>query len=172
MADFDIAIKTVLSDEGGLVENAQDPGGATKFGISLHFYQQNIKKWADKYDIEDLTVDDAKAIYQKYFWTPNRYNMIASQKIATKVFDIAVNIGTTHANKCLQKATLASSDMIIEADGILGDRSFYVVNHCPEEQLYTAFKAEVASYYRNLVEQNPKLQVFLDGWLKRCYRDV
>src|ERR1700733_3263186 len=37
MTDFECALNYVLDREGGLVENADDPGGITNFGISYRF---------------------------------------------------------------------------------------------------------------------------------------
>lgn len=172
MADFDVAIKVVLSDEGGLVENPRDSGGATKFGISLEFYRENIKPTADRFDIENLTINDAEKIYEQYFWKPNRYYMLLSQPIATKVFDLAINIGPKHANELLQKAAAANSDMKIDLDGILGIRSLFVINHCNDDLVYKALKTEAAQYYKDLVQDKPTLQPFLEGWLNRAARDV
>ena len=41
MSHFDTAIKKVLKHEGGYVDHKNDPGGATKYGISLRFIRQS-----------------------------------------------------------------------------------------------------------------------------------
>ena len=52
MTDFDLAINYVLENEGGVVDDPNDPGGLTNFGISQ-------KQYPDL-DIRDLTRDQAE----------------------------------------------------------------------------------------------------------------
>lgn len=40
MSDFQLAIALVLEREGGFVNQVSDHGGATKYGISLHYLRQ------------------------------------------------------------------------------------------------------------------------------------
>ena len=60
MSRFHRCIDFVLCEEGGLSNHPKDPGGLTQFGISQRSYP--------KLDIRRLTVDAAKAIYQRDFW--------------------------------------------------------------------------------------------------------
>jgi lysozyme family protein len=52
----------ILTTEGGYVNNPQDPGGETKYGISKRAYP-NI-------DIAKLTLDQALNIYYNAYWQP------------------------------------------------------------------------------------------------------
>ena len=171
MADFYAAIKTVLKNEGGFVDDLLDYGGATNFGISLDFYK-NIDPNATKVDIENLTEQMAEEIYLKSFWIPNKYNMIADQKVATKVFDFAVNMGEENANKCLQRAVLAASERNLDLDGIIGTASLFAVNHSDPNCVYAALKSEGAGFYRLDVALYPSKKKYLNGWLIRAYSDV
>lgn len=171
MADFLAAIDTVLSNEGGLVDDPLDYGGITNFGISLHFYQ-TITPSATKQDIKDMTREMAIAIYRKSFWDPNKYSMIASQAIATKTFDFAVNMGAKNANLCLQRAVIAAKNRAIIQDGILGTQSLYAINYSPPDCVMAALKSEAAGFYRCLAEKIPSNKKFLNGWLTRAYSDV
>lgn len=174
MADFDEAIKNILLEEGGIEDSSSDPGGFTRFGISLRFYQKNIKLCADKGDILDLTIDDAKAIYRKYFWEKNKYNLIANQKVAQKVFDLCVNCGAEHANEMLQHAvnSVNPNKPLIETDGIMGTQTLRAVNYSPPEALYLSLKVEGVIYYESLVKKNPHLAPFLRGWINRAQSDI
>ncbi|MCW1908610.1 MAG: hypothetical protein KIH63_004685 [Candidatus Saccharibacteria bacterium] len=171
MAAFELAISAVLKNEGGLVNNPADNGGITNYGISLNFYK-TIKPDAVAADIKLLTRDMAVAIYRKEFWDKNKYNMIASQKIAGKVFDLAVNMGALNANKCLQRAILAASGRDVGQDGILGPNTLYAVNYAEPASLYAALKSEAAGHYRLIFQAQPQEKVFLKGWLNRAYSDV
>ena len=54
MADFHLAIPTLLRHEGGYVNDPDDCGGVTNFGICQRSYP--------KLDIASLTLDEAKAM--------------------------------------------------------------------------------------------------------------
>ena len=82
MARFDMSIETILKHEGGYVNDPDDPGGETNFGISKRQYL--------KIDIASLTIEQAKMLYRQDYW---KYDEIISQPVATKVFDMAVNMG-------------------------------------------------------------------------------
>lgn len=60
--NFTRSIAFVLSVEGGLVNNPADPGGLTKYGISQRSYPD--------LDIRNLSIEDAKEIYFRDYWTP------------------------------------------------------------------------------------------------------
>ena len=71
MSHFDTAIKKVLKHEGGYVDHKNDPGGATKYGISLRFIKQSNTDLdldndgdIDADDIKEMTEDKAKEIYK------------------------------------------------------------------------------------------------------------
>ena len=64
MSHFDTAIKKVLKHEGGYVDHKNDPGGATKYGISLRF----IRKSNTELDLDgdgDIDSDDYLAARDK-----------------------------------------------------------------------------------------------------------
>lgn len=84
MTDFDRAFEIVVGLEGGYTNNAKDPGGETKYGIS--------KKAYPSVDIQNLTLDQAKGIYAKDYWLAAR---CADHKwpLCLYVFDCAVNQG-------------------------------------------------------------------------------
>ncbi|MGB6555138.1 MAG: glycosyl hydrolase 108 family protein [Candidatus Binataceae bacterium] len=94
-SEFLAAVSRVLEDEGGTENAPDDPGGITRFGISAREYPT--------LDIANLTRADAIAIYYRDYWRPFGLDA-APGPIAAKVFDLAVNIGPSHAIGCLQRA--------------------------------------------------------------------
>ena len=162
--EFLAAVARVLKDEGGFVDNAADPGGATKFGISQRSYP-NL-------DIRNLTRDGAIEIYFGDWWTHFRFGDLPSG-IAAKVFDLAVNMGAAHATICLQRALRACGRDIGE-DGILGEET---IRAARTEQLtpmtlsplMAALRSEAAGYYRALAAHDERSDQFLRGWLNRAY---
>ena len=63
--DFDAAVRFVLRREGGLVDDAADPGGLTNMGIAL---DEHLEMTAEQ--IRTLTRTQAIAIYERDYWTP------------------------------------------------------------------------------------------------------
>jgi lysozyme family protein len=63
MSDFNQAVKVILQHEGGYVDNPNDPGGATNYGISLRFLADHPESGdfngdgeVDAEDIANMTV--------------------------------------------------------------------------------------------------------------------
>ena len=152
---FSEAIEVVLRHEGGYVNDPNDPGGETNFGLSKRSYP-NLQ-------IAALTRDQAMAIYKQDFWNPFPYENIPSS-VATKLFDLAVNMGSLQAFKLLQRAVRAVSGHPLLEDGRLGPTSLEAIRQCAEPCLLAALKSEAAGFYRGL--KNPH---FEDGWLNRAY---
>lgn len=161
MSDFKVAILTVLKHEGGFVNNPHDPGGATKFGISQRYLQ--IQGYEDK-NIQQLSQEEAIQIYQTDWWDKHNYGAITHQIIATKLFDLAVNMGSKQSHICLQRAIHAATGNALQEDGVLGEITLTTVNETNTEILLAALKSEAAGFYRSLNNST-----FEKGWLTRAY---
>ena len=157
---FEHAVSFVLAHEGGYSNDIDDDGGETKFGISKRIYPD--------LDINALTVEQAKAIYKRDFWEPQLYKDIKNVNLATKVFDLAVNMGSNWAHRLVQRSLRATGQDILE-DGILGPMTLAAINKADLTDLLAALKSEAAGYYRTLAATKPKRAKFLKGWLKRAY---
>jgi lysozyme family protein len=111
MADFRKAIVVLLDHEGKFSNHPNDPGGPTKYGISLR-YLKTLGEFGDfdgdgDVDVDDiklLTIERSSFIYQREWWNRFRYNLINDDEIATKVLDWSVNMGPLTAHKLLQRA--------------------------------------------------------------------
>ena len=98
--NFDRAFDlTVMRFEGGAryTNDPDDPGGATKFGIS--------KRANPDVDVLNLTKDGAKEIYRMRYWNPVGGDEMPWPWDAV-VFDTAVNLGVSRALR--MKADAAS----------------------------------------------------------------
>jgi lysozyme family protein len=168
-AFFMRSMPELLRWEGGYVDHPDDPGGATNFGISLRFYQENIDPTADKITIMNLKKDDAYEIYYKHFWLPGKYDQLQNFGLAKRTFCFGVNMGIKRANKLLQRALKASTGEDVVVDGIIGPKTLEVLKGADEKATVAALKSEAAGRYRTLAIANPKLKVFLKGWLNRAY---
>src|SRR6266446_8998438 len=117
MARFEDSIAFVLSNEGGLSNNSQDPGGLTNFGISQSAFPDE--------DIRNMTRERAIELYKLHYW---RYDAIENQRIATKLFDSAVNMGPVRAGRLMQQSLAAIEAGPIVADGIIGSATMEAIN--------------------------------------------
>src|ERR1017187_6407498 len=101
MAEFNRAIDYVLANEGGFVSNPNDSGGATNFGITIPILTSYRKKQVSYADIQALTQDEAKRIYELFFWDRLHISGL-NQSVATAILDTAVNQGQATAIKLTQ----------------------------------------------------------------------
>jgi lysozyme family protein len=108
--NFDKAFQTVIGHEGNYVNHPDDPGGETKFGISKRAYP-NL-------DIKNLTLDQAKEIYQKDYWTACRCDEMP-EPVKYPLFDGAVNSGVKQSIRWLQEAVNSKPDGVIGPNTLL-----------------------------------------------------
>lgn len=97
--NFDTAFDRLIGHEGGYVNDPNDPGGETNWGISKRSYPD--------LNIKDLTRDEAKAIYRRDFWDVLGE---AHPAIKYQVFDFAVNSGIQTAIRKLQLSVGVADD--------------------------------------------------------------
>lgn len=183
MSDFEKAVEIVLSNEKGIEEDEADSGGTTNFGISLRFLRMipvaNLRRYgifttpdnlgAD--EIKQLTLDQAKLIYQVEFWEKGYFDQIENQHLCNYIFDMTVDIGPTQTAKIVQRAICAFTSIrdFIKEDGIMGYKTITAINFI-DNGLCPILRALRAEFYRQLVVDIPKNEQFLDGWLNRCYK--
>jgi lysozyme family protein len=187
MARFEDAIGVILEHEGGLVDHKSDPGGVTNWGVSLRFALSTLKQDKDKDgwldgdidhdgdvdadDIRKMKREDAVKIYRLHFWK-DIYGDIVSQSIATKLFDMAVNMGAGQAHKILQRAVNKCGDTI-DVDGGFGPNTLshlnVQINKRSERYFLSVLRQEAWEFYQNLIKQKPELAAFEKGWKNRAF---
>jgi lysozyme family protein len=195
---FDAAWDRLIPIEGGYVNRRADPGGPTKYGISLRFllgeglkdvdldgrgdFDLDMDGDIDIDDIKALSPADAKSLYYRCFWKP----LLCEQwpaPIGEAMFDQGVNGGLAAAKKLLQvainaclsrRAGFAGRPATLAVDGGLGEKTInafaWVLTHPGDGMpaLIAAYRAGAEARYRDLVARNPKLGEFLGGWVKRA----
>lgn len=159
MANFRNVVERTLKMEGDYANDPDDVGGETRFGISKAQYPD--------LDIRNLTLDQAKEIYERDYWNSLRLGEIASDRVAWKVFDIAVNCGTPRAANMLQRA------VGVEQDGIVGRETIARVNEniaIRNTQTVLDTLAELqARHYAKAVRNKPTNAKFIVGWMDRAF---
>ncbi|MFV0626146.1 MAG: glycoside hydrolase family 108 protein [Alphaproteobacteria bacterium] len=168
---FEKAFSQTFKTEGGYVNNPNDSGGPTKYGITLKTYRQYYPS-ATINTIKNLTPEQAKVFYREYFWLKNGYDKIKIECFALKVFDACVNMGEFQAHLCLQRALNCVGSKLKE-DGVLGENTLKVLNFTGDPTwnfaVLCSYKSELAGFYRVLIAKKPKNKEFETGWLKRAY---
>lgn len=172
-SDFQDAVGITLKNEGGLSNDKDDPGGITKYGISLRFLQENdihVDNGSSitAKDIQDLTVPEAISIYKAQFWDKLNIGFISNPGLADKVFDLSVNMGGEQAIKLLQEAINCQLKMQIQSDGIIGKMTLIALNNVNTLVLINQYKKLACEFYKNLASKNTNLLKFLPGWLARA----
>lgn len=100
-------LKLTLEYEGGYSNDAGDPGGPTKYGITIHDVRQYLNPSATAADVKALTIEQAKTIYRQHYWNPVEGDAWP-EGLDLSVWDAGVNSGTGRA-KTWAQSTLDSS---------------------------------------------------------------
>ena len=154
LVNFDDIIEVVLHHEGGYVNDPDDPGGETNFGIA--------KRSHPDVDIANLTKEGAKEIYKEHYWDRNKVESL-SEDLRHIYFDMCVNQGRGRAVKILQKAANAKgADLVV--DGGMGPKTIAAMDGV-ELQRVRAYRVK---YYADLVTRKPDLEKFYFGWFRRA----
>lgn len=176
---YEVAWKMLLRNEGGFVNNPSDPGGATKFGISLRTLKQlnQIEEFdadldgdLDEKDVSKITKDQAKDWYFENFWKPlgNLPNAIH-----IRLFDMAVNLGQKQAVILLQRAINQHHQKEeLETDGILGKKTRNAAWKIVNQNIDLLISDQLVCFYIGLCNKRPELRVFYYGWLNRARMHV
>ena len=150
---FDEIIEKVLEHEGGYVNDPNDLGGETNFGITKRFYPD--------LDIKNLTKEEAKQIYYDDYWLKNKVNKMPSE-LKHIYFDMCINMGKKTAVKILQGASIGKGSNIA-LDGGLGANTFNAIQDLEVERV----RAYRVKYYVDLVNKKPEQEKFYYGWFRR-----
>ena len=171
MADFNPAVAITLQHEGGFFHNPTT-GEVVNHGVTLTFVRSSgYKADADEDFIRNLSVAEASAIYQTYFWDRHHIGGINDQSLAAKAFDLTVNMGPggpnhTGALTLLQSAVNACGGKCT-VDGVIGPITIRQINALDAAALLTQYKQLVTARYTAIATGNTELAGDLSGWLAR-----
>lgn len=172
MVTFDKCIPVILEHEGGskFTNNPNDPGGATKYGISLLFLKNLSLSEADidsdgdidKDDIKLLSESKAEDLYFKHFWQTMNLEDIKNDLLCLHLFDHGVNAGTKTAIKLLQNL------VGVRDDGNIGSMTLAAINiYSKDNNIVSDYALARHKYYDRIIQKNPKLEIFRKGWYNR-----
>jgi lysozyme family protein len=164
MSNYDRAFTILVGEEGGYVNNPNDPGGETNWGIIWATLKLAISKSLVPADttIKSLTQGQSKIIYKTLYWDVIKGDQL-KWPLCLYMFDAAVNQG------CDDKSGFAAQKMLQRAlgvaqDGILGDSTMLAAEKA-DHWLCARYMA-----YRNLRYTGTRnFDKFGVGWFTRCF---
>ena len=153
----------VLNWEGTACEEVKDdPGGRTKCGIIQTTYDAHRKaKGLPLQSVCLLSDEEMNSIYEHNYWNTCGANSYPAQ-LDLCMFDIAVNMGTGQAVKMLRSIFGMSPGTIVTPELLAAVGKTKDIKTVCNKLLELRRER-----YHLLVNKNPKLGKFLNGWLAR-----
>jgi lysozyme family protein len=166
-------IDQIIFVEGGFVDDPDDSGGATNYGIT----EAVARAYGFAGDMRDMPRGVAFDIYVARYWDAVRADdlLALSEAVASEVVDTGVNMGTGRASKILQRALNVLNvggslypDLVV--DGAIGPMTIQALREYLAERnelvLCRALNCLQGAYYIELAERREKDEKFVYGWLK------
>ena len=170
----------IIRREGGYVNDPDDPGGATNFGVTVHTMRRlgldlDGDGDVDASDVRMLDKDRAREIFLKnYFYGPKLDRL--PKPLQASVFDMNVNAGA-QAVKLLQKLC-NDMGLTVDVDGKMGPRTIKAAQEAMQmapEHLVDAYGIERRNYYYRLADRRPASRKYArttkggkGGWIRRA----
>lgn len=171
----------LLKVEGGFVDDPDDPGGATKYGITLNSLQN--ANWdldkdgdVDLNDIRLLTKQDARGfLLERYYFNPGFDRYERFDNLSEVLFDYSVHSGPQQAWNALSDLI----DIFIEKEIIRPDQSFknslYEINaqNYLEQFINTICLQRIGFMHEICLKRPASIKYFMTqsgdkgGWIKR-----
>lgn len=172
-------INNLIDREGGYVNNPNDRGGETNWGITYRV----ARAYGYHGAMKDLPRDTAVAIYANRYWRSPGFSKVAdiSQELAEAMFDFGVNSGPSTSAKTLQRLLNALNREEqdyedISTDGVLGPISITALSDYASvrkqegiDVLVYAFNAIRTSYLLDITESKRTQEEFFYGWIRRVF---
>ncbi len=166
----------IVAREGGFVNDPDDPGGATNFGVTIHTLRR--LRPGQKIGVEEvrrLTREEAIAIYVEHYFIRPRIAELPEPLWAT-LFDMYVNAGA-NAVRILQRL-LGQMGLDVAVDGAIGPQSIAATHRAHDmapAHLVDAYGIARRDYYYALADQRPASRKFArrrdggkGGWITRA----
>lgn len=168
-------ISNIIDVEGGYVDNPDDPGGATKYGIT----ERRARLNGYTGDMLTLPRSVAERIYLTQYYLGPRFDQVAklSPELAEELTDTGVNMGPPDAVRMLQtslnamniKGTLYPDTKV---DGYIGDHTLECLQGFLQHRgakgvkvMLKALNCLQGAEYINLATKAERFETFVFGWL-------
>lgn len=168
MANFNTAIVYVLDNEDpgltGVVEHdptSADPKALARYGINSAANPQMPEGFYNGMLPNDVAIVAAEVCYLQNYWNPMRGSDINDQRVATKLMDIEVNMGSGVGVRLVQGI------LSLTVDGIMGPLTLGAIN-ASTVNLVDALVTASSVRYRRMASVDPMLAKWLPDWLIRA----
>lgn len=170
MADFERAFNFMMDNEdpkrSGVVTT--DQGGRTRFGIAEKY---NPGIGADFYTSMPAAaaLERAKECYRHREWTYIQGEQIASDEVAEKLLDMAVNMGQSEAVLLLQRVVNAyKNNDNLGVDGKFGPITLAATNEIDAGAVRMGLRWMSRKRYDEIIEANPADERDRHSWMTRA----
>jgi lysozyme family protein len=172
--------KEIVAREGGFVDDPDDPGGATKHGVTIHTLRRlgldvTGDARVDVADVRGLTQAQAESIFVEYYFRRPGLGGLP-EVLQASVFDMYVNAGG-NAVKVLQRL-LADMGFACTADGAIGPQTLRAAAMAADAapgHLGDAYAIARRNYYYALGDARPASRKYArrrdggkGGWITRA----
>lgn len=170
----------IVSREGGFVNDPDDPGGATKFGVTIHTIRRlglDLTKdgTVDVADVRALSRADAVRIFVRHYLEHPRIQLLPETLHAT-VFDMYVNAGS-NAVRILQRLLLDMGFQVV-VDGAIGPQTANAARDAAKPDpmaLRDAYGVARRNYYFRIADRRRASRKYArtragtkGGWISRA----
>lgn len=180
MPNVEEIARDIISREGGFVDDPDDPGGATKYGVTIETMRLlgldlDGDGHVSKKDLRTLTRAQAERIFiEYYFKRPGLAELPAI--LQASIFDMYVNAGQ-NAIKILQQL-LTRMGFPVVVDGIIGPLTITAAKDAAEaapDHLADAYGIARRNYYYALADHRMQSRKYArkrdggkGGWIVRA----
>ncbi len=172
--------REIVAREGGFVMDPTDPGGATKYGVTIGTMRAlGLDATGDGRvtveDVKALTRADAVRIFRERYFVAPHIDLLP-EPLQPSVFDMQVNAGS-NAVRILQRL-LAEFEEPVTVDGLIGPQTAEAARRAHDkggQYLVDAYAIARRNYYFRLADRKPRLRKFArtragtkGGWIRRA----
>ena len=170
----------IVAREGGYVNDPDDPGGATNYGVTVHTMRRlglDLTKdgVVDANDVRVLTRAHAISIFVEHYFRGPRIDQLPVS-LQASVFDMYVNAGA-NAVKILQRL-LVEMRIDVVVDGVIGSKTIRATKEAmaaAPDHLVDAYGIARRNYYYDLADRRPASRKYArrrnggkGGWIRRA----
>lgn len=170
----------IVAREGGYVNDPDDPGGATKYGVTLATMQRlgldlDGNGGVNAGDVKRLTRAQARDLFVEHYFHGPRIDELPPC-LQASVFDMSVNAGA-NAVRILQRL-LNDMGQRIAIDGVIGPQTIeaaFIAQSLAPHYLADAYGIARRNYYYALADRRPGARKFArrrdggkGGWIARA----
>ncbi|CUH76849.1 holin-associated N-acetylmuramidase [Tropicibacter naphthalenivorans] len=170
----------IVAREGGYVNDPDDPGGATKYGVTIHTMRRlgldlTGDGRIDAEDVRKITRTHAVEIFLQHYYVKPRIAELP-EALHETVFDMYVNAGA-NAVKILQRL-LNDMGEAASVDGVIGPQTIASAKAAAAKapsHIVDAYGIARRNYYFGIADRRPASRKYArtraggkGGWIKRA----